>query len=437
MSVHNIFLPSSEQKVGMLNKRVVKNLDFLTDSTASFDNDIRHFFSHTNFFISETAHKNIVEAIDLIESVVRNKRYIQSITASHPYPPTKSELKGILNCYDFHLEDDTPKLIEINTNAGGALLNVDFIQKYESKYPSYLNNSHTSSSEQIKAKIIDMFLTEWKLTNNTRPLKTVAIVDQDPKAQFLYPEFFRFKNLLSRQGIVSYIVAPEELTCIGDNLYYQSTRIDMIYNRMTDFLLEEKYNEHIKQSYASGAVALSPNPYLYTIYADKRNLVTLSDKSRLSQLGICDKSIARLSQYIPNAVLITHENEQNLWKNKSRYFFKPIHGFGSKAAYKGSKLTKKTWQAIIHSNYIAQNYVEPSVRIVQLDDKFINLKADLRAYVYDGKLLFLAARLFRGQTTNFRTFGGGFSVVHPILDKNSYISNSVHKGYINFNNSKT
>jgi hypothetical protein len=39
------------------------------------------------------------------------------------------------------------------------------------------------------------------------------------------------------------------------------------------------------------------------------------------------------------------------------------------------------------------------------------LKVDLRAYSYDGEVLLLAARLYRGQTTNFRTEGGGFAPV--------------------------
>ena len=39
------------------------------------------------------------------------------------------------------------------------------------------------------------------------------------------------------------------------------------------------------------------------------------------------------------------------------------------------------------------------------------LKVDLRNYVYDGEVLLIAARLYQGQTTNFRTPGGGFAPV--------------------------
>ena len=39
------------------------------------------------------------------------------------------------------------------------------------------------------------------------------------------------------------------------------------------------------------------------------------------------------------------------------------------------------------------------------------LKFDIRNYVYDGAVQFVTARLYQGQTTNFRTPGGGFAPV--------------------------
>jgi hypothetical protein len=39
---------------------------------------------------------------------------------------------------------------------------------------------------------------------------------------------------------------------------------------------------------------------------------------------------------------------------------------------------------------------------------------DVRLYTYAGQLLLSAARLYQGQTTNFRTPGGGFAPVLTI-----------------------
>ena len=44
------------------------------------------------------------------------------------------------------------------------------------------------------------------------------------------------------------------------------------------------------------------------------------------------------------------------------------------------------------------------------------MKFDLRAYTYDGAVQWVAARLYQGQTTNFRTPGGGFAPVYSAVD---------------------
>jgi hypothetical protein len=88
--------------------------------------------------------------------------------------------------------------------------------------------------------------------------------------------------------------------------------------------------------------------------------------------------------------------------------------FGSRATYRGDKLTKRVWQEIVEGSYVAQQQVIPSERGILVNDEKISLKMDVRAYVYEGKIQLLAARLYQGQTTNFRTLGGGFAPVFSI-----------------------
>jgi hypothetical protein len=51
------------------------------------------------------------------------------------------------------------------------------------------------------------------------------------------------------------------------------------------------------------------------------------------------------------------------------------------------------------------------VRRVAAGDEEVELRVDIRNYTHDGETLLRAARLYRGQTTNFRTPGGGFAPV--------------------------
>ena len=110
-------------------------------------------------------------------------------------------------------------------------------------------------------------------------------------------------------------------------------------------------------------------------------------------------------------MLVTDENRDALWTERKKYFFKTVAGYGGKAAYRGDKLTKSTWAEMSERAYVAQEIVRPSERTIVIEGGRIPLKLDVRVYVYDGAPQLLAARLYQGQTTNFRTTGGGFAPV--------------------------
>jgi len=48
---------------------------------------------------------------------------------------------------------------------------------------------------------------------------------------------------------------------------------------------------------------------------------------------------------------------------------------------------------------------------ILIDGREVPLKLDVRNYVYDGRVQLVAACLYQGQATNFRTAGGGFAPV--------------------------
>jgi hypothetical protein len=113
-------------------------------------------------------------------------------------------------------------------------------------------------------------------------------------------------------------------------------------------------------------------------------------------------------------VLVTNDNSQVLWEARKKLFFKPAGGHGSKAVYRGDKLTNGVWAEIIRGGYVAQDFAAPNERMIKLDGTAERCKTDVRLYTYDGQILLTAARLYQGQTTNFRTPGGGFAPVFII-----------------------
>ena len=108
------------------------------------------------------------------------------------------------------------------------------------------------------------------------------------------------------------------------------------------------------------------------------------------------------------------ESAESFWASRKQWFFKPAAGYGSKAAYRGDKLTKRVFAEISRGGYVAQALVTPSERRLLVDGAEQDLKLDLRNFVYQGKVQLVSARLYQGQTTNFRTPGGGFAAVFSV-----------------------
>lgn len=82
-------------------------------------------FSARPVFISQTQADKIKEVVEALESVIRLPTYRELILADAPDIARMGTggVQGVFFGYDFHPDGANLGLIEINTNAGGALLN--------------------------------------------------------------------------------------------------------------------------------------------------------------------------------------------------------------------------------------------------------------------------------------------------------------------------
>lgn len=365
-----------------------------------------HLFSSTMVFISEENANEIRKLIRTIERVVGSSSYTQRILHAPPSVATFDPgTHGVFMGYDFHLTETGPKLIEINTNAGGVLLNAELAQAQSSCCIEVL------ADPQLEEKIFETFLHEWKLQRGEKNLTTVAIVDENPKEQFLYPEFLLFQRLFHERGLFCDILSPEEIKRAGPVLLGPHGPIELIYNRLTDFYLEAPHLKDLKEAYLSGSVVLTPAPRHHALFARKTNLAFLRDPTLFNSLDLSQAERDLLTEGIPESYQVLHQDLETLWEKRRDYFFKPVSGFGSRGSYRGDKMTRRVWDKISRDNYIAQRVIPPSLKLVDVDGKQINLKVDVRAYTYRSEVILFAARLYAGQTTNFRTAGGGFAPV--------------------------
>jgi hypothetical protein len=212
------------------------------------------------------------------------------------------------------------------------------------------------------------------------------------------------------------IADASHLILDGDNLTIDGRSIDLVYNRLVDFGFDEPRHSALRISYERGAVVVTPNPHVHAMLADKRNLALLSNSVRLSQWGLPTNALIALEKGLPKTRVVSAENADELWRDRAGLFFKPARGHGSKAAYRGDKVTRRVWSEIAAGDYVAQAYAAPSLRGISQAGEQSKLKVDIRLYTYAGSILISAARLYQGQTTNMRTPGGGFAPVLVVHD---------------------
>jgi hypothetical protein len=157
-----------------------------------------HLFAARPVFVSGADMDRMAAVVRAVESVVALPAYREAVLSAAPSIARHEPLgtRGVFLGYDFHLDRGRLGLIEINTNAGGALLSAvaaraersccEVVERLLPQVPRI---------EALERSIVAMFYDEWRLAGRNAPLRCIAIVDSDPQDQYLYPEFLLFQRL--------------------------------------------------------------------------------------------------------------------------------------------------------------------------------------------------------------------------------------------------
>ena len=373
-----------------------------------------YVFSARPVFVSQAHLRRMAEVVRAVEAVVALPGYRERVLLRAPAIARHDPgARGVFFGYDFHVAGDRLGLIEINTNAGGAMLNAVLARAQRACCAPIEPHVRTAAAVQaFEDRIVAMFREEWRASGRTTPLRCIAIVDADPQQQYLYPEFVLFRGLFERHGLAAVIADPAGFEWRAGRLWHAEQGVDLVYNRLTDFALEAPANAALREAYLARGIVLTPHPRAHALYADKRNLALLGDAAELRALGAPQAVCDLLAEHIPRTERVTPAAAERLWNERRQLFFKPTAGFGGRAAYRGDKLTRRAWADILAGDYVAQQLVLPGQRAIGPDAATDVLKFDLRSYVYRAVVQWTAARLYQGQTTNFRTPGGGFAPVY-------------------------
>lgn len=374
-----------------------------------------HLFSGSPVFVPASDLAAMQDIVQAIETAARLDGY-RSAALSRASAIAQQDFgpRGAFMGYDFHLAADGPKLIEVNTNAGGAFLNALLANAQLACCAEVRDALNAPDVVGFDAAVATMFRAEWTLQRGDGTPKHIVIVDAQPQEQYLYPEFILAQRLLTGQGFTTSIADPSELDYKNGRLELAGRKVDLVYNRLVDFALDLPQHGALRAAYLDGAVVVTPNPHVHALFADKRNLIMLSEGAQLARWGLAPEVIATLARGIPHTVAVVEANASELWAARKKLFFKPAAGYGGKAVYRGDKVTRTVWADIVGGGYVAQDFAAPSERMMRIDAETVSRKADFRLYTYNGAVLLRAARLYQGQTTNFRTAGGGFAPVFAV-----------------------
>ena len=199
-----------------------------------------NLLSNVLVFLSSDDIAQMRGIVGAIEAAARLPAYRNAVLAWAPESAQKNfGPLGAFMGYDFHLDDSGPRLIEVNTNAGGAFIN-DMLAKAQKACCSEIERGLMAmQAADFETQALNVFAAEWRLQRGTDQPRRVAIIDDRPEGQYLYPEFILARQLLRAHGIDAVIGDAAALAYEADKLLLDGQEIDLVYNRLVDFSLAD------------------------------------------------------------------------------------------------------------------------------------------------------------------------------------------------------
>ena len=361
----------------------------------------RNVISPYKISVPQSVIDSIAEAVDNIFRLSRLNSYSEAVFSApvdREILCSPAENLSVLMSYDFHLDGETPRLLEINTNASGYLLvNVLYnMHAQPNPFPQAMNSLKKSFIEEFQ-----------RLGLKGSP--HIAIIDEAPRAQKMFPEFLFYKSLFEKWGYTASIHDYIDLSYRNGALFTVEKKIDFIYNRYCDFTLSDPSSEELRRAYLEGTCGFSPNPKEYILLADKRRLGQMSSDGWLETVSTSDISIDAIRNVLlPTWAAGEFADIGEVWRKRKQLFFKPPQSYGGKGAYRGRSISHKVFNRVMSEDTLVQQYFPAPKITFENDETSADWKYDLRAYAYGGEVQMLVARIYQGQITNFKQAYGGY-----------------------------
>lgn len=342
--------------------------------------------------------RDIDALIDVFERVTTRPRWQEAVTADGPaWARGPHREVCFFSAWDFHVPADAPdrwQLIEFNDNGSGFLF-ASIINRTYYELAGLAGDpaieAPPADFDELVASMIDR---EARAFFGERPAGLLLILDD---ADSLTRGHFRAEHellaaLARDRGWQTAIGAPEELVANGEALQLGGRDVSFVVNRSTDFLWQGDAFAPLRSCFAAGTVYVAPNPFSYLTRSDKRLFELLSSPARDEELGILPDERAVLAARVPETIVLTESNADELAARKHELFFKPAHAYASRGTITGANVGRSRLHRLLKGPepYVAQRFVAQSRLEVPGADA--PLYADLRVWAYRGARYLMSGR---------------------------------------------
>jgi hypothetical protein len=155
----------------------------------------RHLFAEAPVFLPRRDVNSMLNAVGAIEAAAHLSDYQAAVLDwAPPLAAIDFGPRGAFMGYDFHAGDEGARLIEVNTNAGGAFFNALLARAQVACCAPVERALDLKTLDAFQPSVVAMFESEWRAQGGVEPLRRIAVIDDAPNDQYLYPEFLIAKS---------------------------------------------------------------------------------------------------------------------------------------------------------------------------------------------------------------------------------------------------
>lgn len=352
MNIKNYYAQYFEQFTAEKYERYVESLD----TAIGF----QYRFNPSPVLLPQSKFEKLVAITDSVVKLLQNPAYHQCVTSTPWFLPQQPmQPHDYMGCVDFHISDETEKIIEVNFCPPGhlgftELMEEKFLNAFDLPYASRVN------------KGFERALVE-SVTGNYRHRKIAIAVNHTAVSHFHYAHYKYFEQLFSKYDVESRVQYAAEVEFDEEDYpVWEGVRYDRIFNLVIPRIWE--YNREIFSQYTRAfelhPEMFMPNPLGWKL--GKKSFLATAYNLRSESFGLAKDDLenivnASLKTHLLSAFQ-THEQVLEEYGDEKSIVLKPLDNYRANGLFVRPTIEKlKQLFENERGSYVVQQFFEPPV----------------------------------------------------------------------------